>query len=85
MNYHAVSLINNELLFAAQSPQGLKRCADAQHYKRVLFAAQAPQGLKRCADAQRFFIRKNVVPEAQHSKRAYSQLFLTKRSQAFTT
>ena len=63
MNYHAVNLINKELLFAAQ----------------------APQGLKRCADAQRFFIRKNVVPEAQHSKRAYSQLFLTKRSQAFTT
>jgi len=50
---------------------------------RSLFAAQSPQGLKRCADAQRFFIRKNVVQEAQHSKRAYSQLFL-KKNQTFS-
>ena len=87
--------IFKRVLFAAQSPQGLKRCADAQHSKRVLFAAQSPQRLKRCADAQHskrvlfaaqsFMTKENVVPEAQHSKRAYSQLFLTKRSQAFTT
>ena len=41
MNYHSISLINKELLFAAQSPQGLKRCANAQLSKRVLFAAQS--------------------------------------------
>ena len=82
-------------LLAAQAPQGLKRCADAQLSKIVLFAAQAPQGLKRYADAQHSkrvllaaqssMTKEYVVPEAQHSKRAYSQLFLTKRSQAFTT
>ena len=66
MNYHAVNLINNELLFAAQSPQWLKRCANAQHSKRVLFAAQTPQGLKRCANAQHFLIRRLVVSPVQH-------------------
>ena len=46
------------IVVAAQSPQWLSRCADAQRFlkrrNKEVIAAQSPQGLSRCADAQHF-------------------------------
>ena len=66
MNYHAVNLINKELLFAAQAPQGLKRCADAQRFLKKI---------RHLLAAQSFMTKENVVPEAQHSKRRIHNFF----------
>ena len=50
------------IVIAAQSPQRLNRCADAQRFlkrrNKEVIAAQSPQRLSHCADAQRFLKKK---------------------------
>jgi len=48
--------MNNDLLLAAQSPQGLSRCA----FGTTFFICCN----KRCADAQRLFSQKIITPTA---------------------